>query len=185
MKTKTKIINLIGGPGVGKSTVASGLFHQLKLKRISCELIVEYAKEITWENNQELLENQIHVFAEQFRRQWRLIDKVDYVVTDSPLVLNSVYFEYYLTKYRDSVKFSDDYIELSKTFFDNSFLQFNNKNFFLHREIEYEEQGRNQPISEAVELDEKILTKLMNLDQEFQIFHGDTKELVEAILPYI
>ena len=31
---KTKIINLFAGPGAGKSTVASGLFHEMKKRYI-------------------------------------------------------------------------------------------------------------------------------------------------------
>ena len=92
----TKIINLIGGPGVGKSTIASGLFSELKQRKVSCEYVSEYAKEVTWEQTHKLLENQIHVFSEQFRRQYRLLGQVDFVITDSPLLLNTVYFNYYL-----------------------------------------------------------------------------------------
>ena len=42
-------LTLIGGsPGVGKSTVAAGVFSELKRRQISCEYVSEYAKEITW-----------------------------------------------------------------------------------------------------------------------------------------
>jgi adenylate kinase family enzyme len=40
----SKVINLFGGPGCGKSTLAARIFSILKLKDISCELINEYAK---------------------------------------------------------------------------------------------------------------------------------------------
>lgn len=182
MKTKTSVVNLIGGPGVGKSTVASGIFHELKAKRKSCELIVEYAKEIVWDETQKLLENQIHVFAEQFRRQWRLIDKVDYIITDSPLILSSIYYDYYLTKVGNEVKFSDAYIDLSRSFFDSTFLEFNNKNFFLKRAIDYEDEGRVQSVSEAIDMDDQILKKLLEYDQEFVIYHGDTRDIVQSIV---
>lgn len=185
MKTKTLIINLIGGPGVGKSTVASGVFHHLKAKKISCELITEYAKEVTWEQTHKLLENQIHIFSEQFRRQWRLIDKVDYVITDSPLLLSSIYYEYYLTKMGKEVKFSDTYIDLSRKFFDSTFLEFNNKNFFLKRAVDYEDKGRNQSMSEALDIDDEIMKKLLEYDQEFTIYHGDTRDIVQSIVASI
>lgn len=185
MKTKTKIINLIGGPGVGKSTVTSGIFHELKTRKFSCELITEYAKEATWEDTHKLLENQIHIFSEQFRRQWRLIDKVDYVITDSPLILNSIYYDYYLTKLGDRVKFTDAYIDLSRKFFDSTFLEFNNINFFLKRSVDYEDEGRNQSMSEALDIDNAILTKLLEYDQEFVIYHGDTRDTVQSIVASI
>ena len=43
---KTKVLNLYGGPGVGKSTGAAYIFSMLKLAGINCELVREYAKEL-------------------------------------------------------------------------------------------------------------------------------------------
>ena len=105
MKTKTKIINFFGGPGVGKSTTATGLFSWMKQQGYSVEYVSEFAKELSWEGSTSQLENQAHVFAEQFRRQWRLIDQVDYVITDSPLLLSSVYFDYYFERSKQRLFF--------------------------------------------------------------------------------
>lgn len=58
-KLKTKVCNLIGGPGIGKSVLASELFVKMKKNHINCELIYEYPKEVTWEENEKLLKNQI------------------------------------------------------------------------------------------------------------------------------
>lgn len=182
MKTSTRIINLIGGPGVGKSTIASGLFYELKTQQISCELVTEHAKELTWEGSTQLLENQIHVFAEQYRRQWRLLDKVEYVITDSPLILNSIYFDYYLTLLGDKSKFTNAYIALSRRFFDETFLQFNNINFFIKRSVDYDSDGRNQSAAEAVNIDQQIFEKLLARKQEFVIYSGDTRDTVQSIL---
>ena len=48
MKLKM-IINIFGGPGVGKSTVAADLFVIMKKEGYSVELVTEYAKELTYE----------------------------------------------------------------------------------------------------------------------------------------
>ena len=42
MKKKPLVINLIGGPGCGKSTVASGLFYALKKLQVNAELSLEW-----------------------------------------------------------------------------------------------------------------------------------------------
>lgn len=42
----TSVINLIGGPGSGKSTTAAGLFFRMKSMGVRCELVTEYAKEL-------------------------------------------------------------------------------------------------------------------------------------------
>ena len=86
----TKIINLFGGPGCGKSTTAAGLFHLMKKAEMSVELVTEYAKEKIWEGDT-VLADQFYLLAKQNRRLNRLIGKVDYVVTDSPLLLQVHY----------------------------------------------------------------------------------------------
>ena len=46
--------------------------------------MTEFAKDLTWENRQNTLENQLYVFAEQHHRVNRLKKQVDVVITDSP-----------------------------------------------------------------------------------------------------
>lgn len=157
---KSTVINLIGGPGIGKSTLAADIFSKLKKQHYSCELVSEYPKEVTWEDNQRLLENQIIIFSEQFRRVWRLDGKVKYIVTDSPLIMSSVYFEYYLDKTKK--QFTDHYKKLSIDFFDETFDQFNNLNFLLSRQFKYSDEGRNESIDEASKLDSKLTKKLID-----------------------
>ena len=45
---KTIVINLIGSPGTGKSTLASELFSKMKWQGYDVELVSEYAKELVW-----------------------------------------------------------------------------------------------------------------------------------------
>lgn len=60
---KTKIINLIGGPGVGKSTLAAEIFAELKKKGKSAELALEYAKDQVWDENLRILKDQLYIFG--------------------------------------------------------------------------------------------------------------------------
>jgi hypothetical protein len=151
----TKIINLYGGPGSGKSTTATGVFSQLKLKGINCEYVSEYAKDVVWEQANSLLDNQLHIFAEQFRRQFRLIGKVDYVITDSPLILSCVYFDHWFRK-RNTSMFNDAYCDLTKQYFFESFKQFDNVNWMIARKKAYNPKGRLQTLDEAKQLDADI-----------------------------
>ena len=182
----TKIINLMGGPGVGKSTVATGVFSQLKQRKISCELVTEYAKESVWEGTQKLLENQIHVFSEQFRRQFRLLNKVSYVVTDSPLLLSSIYFDHYFEKLSKDISiFTPEYTDLLRRFFEQTFLQFDNEIFYLNRVKEYDPNGRNQSLEEAKVIDDRALTKLKEKNIEYYTVSGTESENINAILNFI
>lgn len=45
------IVNLFGAPGAGKSTLAAYVFAKLKMAGVNAELVTEFAKDKTWENN--------------------------------------------------------------------------------------------------------------------------------------
>lgn len=85
------IVNLYGAPGSGKSLGASYIFSRLKLQGINAELVTEYAKDKVYEENVEVFRNQAYVFGKQYFRTSRLEGKVDVVVTDSPLLLATIY----------------------------------------------------------------------------------------------
>ena len=182
MNSKTKIINIVGGPGVGKSTIATGIYTQMMQQGISCELASEYAKEVTWDENVKLFENQIHLFAEQFRRLYRLLDKVDYAICDSPLILNGVYLDYFQERIEKKF-FDDDYLYFQKQFFNETFDQFNNINFYIERNPKYHTMiGRVHSLANSVEIDKKIKESLLVYDPDYYICKGSSTEIIEAII---
>jgi len=144
-----KIINLFAGPGAGKSTTASGAFNILKKRGINCEYVYEVAKDLTWEERNLTLDCQPYIFGKQLRNIWRLKDKVDFVITDSPLLLSLVYLK------------KEDWSPYFSEFVIDQFRRFDNINFFLHRTKDYNPIGRNQLYDEACAIDRKILD-LMN-----------------------
>lgn len=87
----TSIINIYGGPGIGKSTAATALFVALKLRGISCEYVPEFAKELSWKRDIETLQNQFYISAVQYERQRSLIGKVNFIITDAPVLQGLVY----------------------------------------------------------------------------------------------
>lgn len=178
----TKILNLYGGPGVGKSTTATGVFSRLKTKGINCEYVNEFAKEIVWEGATPMLDNQLHIFAEQFRRQFRLIGKVDYVITDSPLLLSAVYFDHWFKK-RNTKMFDDKYCELTKTYFLETYKQFDNINWVIHRAKSYEPKGRMQTEDEARVIDEAVQNYL--LKNWVQFYTTDSLRAIDDVCNYI
>ena len=48
---ETKVINLFGNPGSGKSTVAAYLFSELKSRGLEVELVTETAKDLVWDED--------------------------------------------------------------------------------------------------------------------------------------
>ena len=90
---ETKVINLFGNPGSGKSTVAAYLFSELKSRGLEVELVTETAKDLVWDEDIKRLSNQMYVFSTQLHRVDRLIGKVQYIITDSPLLLQIGYYK--------------------------------------------------------------------------------------------
>lgn len=94
-RRQTLVVNMMAGPGAGKTTGAWLVAGELKKAGIVTEYVPEYAKELVWEGRMDLLDgsfmNQMAVLTEQYRRISRLIGKVDVIVTDSPLLLIAFY----------------------------------------------------------------------------------------------
>lgn len=156
----TYVINLIAGPGAGKSTTAAGVFFMLKLLNVRCELVTEFAKELTYDENWTDLKRQLYVTAEQERRQRRLVGKVDFIVTDSPLLLGVAYVSD--ERERRAVE------ESSRSLFDS----YKNLNFFIERAKPYHAYGRRQTEEEAREIDQRLLDEVF-LNETLMPIRGD------------
>jgi predicted ATPase len=147
----TTYINLFGGPGVGKSTLASEIFSHLKKEGHRVELVTEFAKDLVWENRQSTLAIQPYVSAKQYRNLTRLKGQVEYVVTDSPILKDSVYARRYAPKlpqaYHDLLAFMHEDLGASI-------------NILLSRKFSYREEGRYQTEAQAVSIDQDLLLLL-------------------------
>ena len=92
---KTIVINAFGGPGSGKTTACLDITSMLKKRGFKAEYVQKYAKELIWDKNFEMLDgsekNQKIILKEQQKRMDKLMGKVDFIVTDAPLLLNTIY----------------------------------------------------------------------------------------------
>ena len=147
----TLIVNMVGGPGTGKSTAAAGTFAELKHQGVNCELVTEYAKDLVWSRSHHTLGNQIYIFGKQYHRLWRLLDQVDVVVTDAPIILSLFYGQDHGSKFLELVR--DTYEEMD------------NLTIFLERIKAYNPAGRNQTEDEARQIDRDLL----NLLEKYQV----------------
>lgn len=167
----TKIINLFGGPGSGKSTTAALLFGRMKLLGYNCELITEFAKRLTWEKRYTTLNNQAYVFGKQLHYLDNVVDQVDYIITDSPILLSAIYAP-------------EDYEESFDKFVLDVFNRYNNVNIFISRVKPYNPIGRNQTEGEAAQIDCKIQEYL--LDNKISHYNvGGDENAPDKILNYV
>jgi hypothetical protein len=166
------VINLFGGPCCGKSTISAGVFSLLKLHSIETELITEFAKDLVWEERFRTFKNQHYLFGKQHHHLWRIGDKVDVMVTDSPIFLSLVYRkELYSDAFRKVVL--------------EEFNAYNNINFFLNRTKAYNETGRNQNEKEAKQIDKEIMKDLDEHNIDYFVINSDfiaPNRITETIL---
>lgn len=149
------VINLLGGSGCGKSTIASGLFYKMKLAGFKVELVNEYAKEVYWD--QRKTPGQVYITAKQNLKLERLQGKVEWVITDSPLILGLVYMP-------------DTYFKTFPSFLMELFNSYDNVNILLTRnpEKKFDPEGRWQ---KSVEEAEKYGRKLEHIMELYGIKH--------------
>lgn len=171
----TKIINFCGGPGSGKSTMAAGLFYEMKQRNLSVEIVHEVAKKLTWQKHHNVLSCQPKVFGDQLWDIEHLIGQVSYIIVDSPLFLTGIYHK-------------DKYGEyLNKLALDVFKSNFDNITFFVKRQKAYVPNGRNQTFEEAVKIDGEILQLLKENHIKYDTVFSNKAgiELVLHILGYV
>lgn len=173
VKKNTIVINLFSGPCVGKSTTAAMVFAKLKMHDVDCEMALEFAKEKVWEESYKTMDDQIHIFGKQLHKIWRLNGKVDVIICDSPLPFSIVYDK------EDSIPFHALVME--------QFDKFNNRNFYIRRGTDYNENGRVQTLEEAIAIDNKVKEVLDGYAVPYTVINVDDASdvIVNSILDEI
>lgn len=175
MKKDVTVINFYGGPGSGKSTAAAGLFYNMKIAGYNVELTDEFAKECVWEGNFPMLADQLWVLGHQHRKILRLSDKVDYVITDSPVLLSPIY----RGRYGEPI-YSDIIDKMALECYN---LYERNINFMLTRPDEFEQNGRAQDFEECLEIDAAIVNQFEVLN--IQYIKLESEDNARAAMRYI
>lgn len=145
---KPIVINFLGEPSTGKSTAAAYTFAQLKKRGVNCEYVSEYAKDKVYEECDAIFAHQEYIFGKQSYKMARVADKVDVVITDSPLILSAVYNN-------DPVLGAN----FNKTVLD-VFNSYNNINILLTRRHEYHNEGRRHDELATALVRKELIDKL-------------------------
>lgn len=114
------------------------------MNNVNCELVTEYAKDKTWEHNMAALSCQEYIFGKQSFRMQRCRDKVDVIVTDSPLLLGIFYNENPLL----DENFTNTVM--------NIYNSYANANYLIMRVKPYNPIGRNQTQEESDVIGDRI-----------------------------
>lgn len=172
------VINLLGGSGLGKSTTAALLFGELKLAEQDVELVQEYAKEWAWEGRKILNEHQDHICDEQHKRESRLYGKVEFIITDSPLILGPVYQKFYSGTDSVFAKIDTRIKEAEQ----NGIVY---KNFLLTRNKLFNPKGRFETEDQAKQVDAFLRAYLIEKNIPFIEIASTDRDRVSEILTKI
>lgn len=175
---KTKVINIVGGPGAGKSTITAGVFYELKKRALNAEISSEYAKDLVYENRSETFKDELYIFSKQAHRLFRLKNKVDYIVTDRPLIMSVVYNQFYNPETNEWNKAFNEIVKQTWNRYDNYV-------YLINRVKDYQHEGRNESYEQAIELDKLFKEKLEEYGIKYKIVNGDetaVKAIIDDIL---
>ena len=174
----TRVINLLGGSGLGKSTTAAGLYYEMKLRGYHVELVREYVKNWMWEQRIIGEYDQIYIAAQQAKAEYTLYEKVDWIVTDSPMILAPVYEEFYSPPgtIRDTVlKFREKAAQRGVEHI----------NFLLGRNKIFDTRGRRETLEQAQTIDELVRNFLDSEKIEYHSITCPDQDRVSQILQII
>jgi len=156
----SQVVNLFGGPGIGKSSIAAGIIHQLKRNHVSCDAPYEFPKVLAWDNNESAIRDQFYVIANQHRGIAKAYNKVNHIIVDSPILLSLIYKNYYVT---DPAEYPSC---LYGKEFDDLLLSIHNSydslNILLTRadETSFNEKERYQDFNQSLDIDSRIKAML-------------------------
>lgn len=167
----TVVINAFGGAGAGKTTACLHIVAELKKQGFVAEYVPEYAKELVWDKNFELLdgsmESQEAILKEQSHRVERLIGQVDFVVTDAPILLNGIY----LKDCPGKEAYCKDLLE--------KFNSYTNFNLVIQRDAaSYEREGRIQSLEESIVIDNDITAMLKQNNIYFGTYNHSKLDVI-------
>lgn len=169
------VINLFGAPGAGKSSGAAYVFSKLKAENVNAELATEWVKDKVYEENKTVFHNQAYIFGQQYFKLSRLENKVDVVVTDSPLFMSILY-----NKHEPPL----DYTQFDE-FVYKVFRYYDNFNYFVTRTKPYNPSGRIHTETESNELSVKLKDLLHQYCIPYTEIQGNFKGYDKIVEDYM
>jgi len=174
----TRVVNLFAGPGAGKSTLAAEIFYKLKNLGYSCEMVREYVKEWAWAGRKISAFDQFYIAATQAQIESTLYGKVEFLISDSPLLLGCFYEKY---NHGDSIALPSAIRLMNRA----ERLGVEYFNFYLIREKDYDSRGRYESKEEASELDGHLEQFLMNNGINYKTLSEITQVRADLIIASI
>jgi len=172
--SKIRRVNIFGGAGSGKSTMAAWVYSQLKINQLSVEFVPEFIKSWVFIKRNPESFDEVILFAQQLHQEDIYLDGgADLVVCECPNWLACAYGTYY------NVPGVKHIWGLAETFEK----AYPSVNVFLDRTgMDYKSIGRYETLEKAKEIDDAIKDVLVKAKLPFEVFQYNARE---RILTYV
>lgn len=165
----TNIINIHGGPAAGKSTTSSLMYYLLKSKNLNAELVREFVKGWAWQQRNIGPYDQFYFMGKQSHYESSLYGKVDWIVTDSPVLLCAVYAKRY-----NIPEIGKGISEAIRAFYKQASLDGHvHHHIVLKRTKPYIQSGRFETENQAKEIDGEAEAFLKEAGYDYELCHTD------------
>lgn len=138
-------VSIFSGPGTGKSTTASKIFSEFKIRGFSVELVHEYIKQWAYLDRFPVSFDPVYIFGKQLHAEDVVIQcGVKNIITDSPVMMQIPY------SIKHGVPCWKELLSIAQQFEE----KFPSCNIFLERlDIPYQNSGRYHNQEQAEEMD--------------------------------
>ena len=178
--TKCYLVNIIGPPGVGKSTISALLFAYMKMRGFVVEYVQEYVKKLVWTRDFDSINNQYYLSKKTFETLDQIVSSgsIQYCISDGPLLHGLVYN-------LQNVNNTSN-VEKTERFILDCVSKFNNINIYLERVPGrlYEIAGRIHTEEESYEVGNLLKALLEKNGMKYVSFSADPSN-IDKIIDYI
>lgn len=167
-------ISMFGAPGAGKTVLTHELFVHFKKVGRNCEIVNELAREWAYLDRPIQSMDQVFLFSTQMNREDTLLSrgKVDFIISDSPVLLNSYY------GVKKDHELMQSYAEMIRVFES----KFPSINFFCPNNSSYQfhSEGRYHSRAEADQISRDMLEFMDRMGVEYHILPNEKR--LEAVV---
>ena len=170
-------LNILSGPGCGKSSFAAKLYAFFKSQNYNVELCREYVKKWVYAERAPVTFDQIYILGKQLHEEFLpLKNGVEVIISDSPIFLSY----YYSMEMGNSEILSESIYNIISEF-DK---QYPCIDIVLKRSFPYVEDGRFHSEEQSVQIDNSLKYLLQSKNRQYMEIDPSQDDSIQAVFDY-